>query len=181
MSGEIEVKYRVLDSRALDAALAARGIKLSAPVRQDDQAYAPQTWTPGTSRIGVTFVRLRSQNDRCTFTTKTPVDNVLACREFETAIDDRKQMHHAIIAMGYRPTVQVIKQRRTARVGSYSLCVDDVEGVGSFLEVEAVAEGTADMARVQEVLAAWVDDLGAPLERTGATYDQMVQHAKASA
>lgn len=181
MSGEIEVKYRVVDSQGLEAALVAYGIELSAPVRQDDQAYAPITWTPGASRLGVTFVRLRSQNDRCTFTTKTPVDNVLACREFETVVNDPEQMHHAIIAMGYRPTVRVIKQRRTARVGTYSLCLDDVEGVGAFLEVEAVAEGTADMATVQETLAAWVDGLEAPLERTGATYDQVVQQATAPA
>ena len=44
MSGEIEVKYRVLDQAALLAALEVRGIRLSVPSRQEDQAYAPATW-----------------------------------------------------------------------------------------------------------------------------------------
>ncbi len=181
VSVEIEVKYRVVDGQKLQAALATHGIELSPPVHQDDQAYAPHTWTPDSSRIGVTFVRLRSQNGRHTFTTKTPVDNVLACREHETIVEDREQMHDAILAMGYRPTVRVVKQRRTARVSGYSLCVDDVEGVGAFLEVEAVAEHTDDMVRVQDDLAIWVDRLGAPLQRTAATYDQLVQNAPAPA
>ena len=156
-------------------------------------APSPTVLRPGTTATGADVTRRRrhppgpgtregdARHNRCTFTTKTPVDNVLACREFETVVTDPEQMHHAIIAMGYRPTVRVVKQRRTARVGPYSLCVDDVEGVGAFLEVEAVAEGTADMATLQETLAAWVDGLAAPLERTGATYDQVVQQATAPA
>lgn len=175
VSGEIEVKYRVLDPAELARVLALRGIELSPPAHQDDQAYAPSTWREGEPRTGVTFVRLRTQDGRCTITTKTPVDNVLACREFETVVDDREQMHHAILAMGYRPTVRFSKQRRTARVDDYVLCLDEVDGAGAFLEVEAVTAGTDGMARTQAQLARWVASLGAPLERTGATYDQLVQ------
>ncbi|MEV6602187.1 class IV adenylate cyclase [Actinoplanes sp. NPDC051346] len=180
MASEIEVKYAVPDRTALDQALAARGIELSAPVHQDDQAYAPGAWSFGDPRVGVTFVRLRTQGGRCTFTTKTPVANVLACREYETPVADREQMHHAIIAMGYRPTVRVVKQRRTAQVGRYALCVDEIEGVGAFLEVECVAD-TDDMTGVQAELASWVEGLGAPVQRTGATYDEVVQVAAATA
>jgi adenylate cyclase class 2 len=177
MSGEIEVKYRVLDQAGLLAALEVRGIRLSAPSHQDDQAYAPVTWEPGTPRIGVTFARLRTQDGGCTFTTKTPVDNVLACEEHETVIADREAMHRAVVAMGYRPTVRVEKTRRTALVGSYSLCLDEVAGVGTFLEVEAVSSHIAGMTEMQDELSAWVEALGVTVERTGATYDQLVQAA----
>jgi adenylate cyclase class 2 len=37
-------------------------------------------------------------------------------------------MHHAALHMGYRPTVRIIKTRRTASVGGCSLCIDEVEG-----------------------------------------------------
>ncbi len=181
MSAEIEVKYRVQDVAALEHVLADRGVQLSMPVFQDDQAYAPGGWAPGGPRIGVTFVRLRTQDGRVTFTTKTPVDNVLACREFETPVGDRAQMHEAILAMGYRPTVRVVKQRRTAQADGYAVCVDDVEGVGAFLEVESVVHGTDDMLRVQGEMAAWVERLGLPVERTGATYDQLVAESPAKA
>ena len=44
---EVEVKYRVEDEPALIAALRRHGVVLSAPVRQDDQAYAPTAWRYG--------------------------------------------------------------------------------------------------------------------------------------
>lgn len=47
---EVEVKYRVVDLGALEAALAARDIVLSAPVTQDDQAYA--RGITGSRRLG---------------------------------------------------------------------------------------------------------------------------------
>src|SRR4051812_5991510 len=95
-------KVRGLDLDALTAALQRRGVTLSTPVHQEDQAYAPSGWSTGESRIGVTFARLRLQDGVCLFTTKTPVDNVLACLEHETVVDDRDQMHQAVLAMGYR-------------------------------------------------------------------------------
>jgi adenylate cyclase, class 2 len=54
---EVEAKYRVLDEAALTAALGRQGVTLSAPVRQDDQAYAPVGWRYGMSKIGVPFAR----------------------------------------------------------------------------------------------------------------------------
>ncbi|MEU4244230.1 class IV adenylate cyclase [Actinoplanes sp. NPDC026619] len=178
MSGEVEVKYRVVDLDGLLAALERQDVMLSPPIRQEDQAYAPIGWADGQSRIGVTFARLRVQDGTCVFTTKTPVDNVLACLEYETVIADREQMHHALLALGYRATVQVAKTRRTARAAEYGLCVDQVDGVGAFLEVEAMTAATDDMAGVQAELAAWVSTLGAPVERVGATYDQLVAPAR---
>ena len=179
MSREIEVKYRVPDVDVLLAVLERQGVVLSAPVVQDDQAYAPASWCDDDARIGVTFVRLRRQDGVCIFTTKTPVDNVLACREFETVVDNPEQMHQAILAMGYRETVQVVKKRRTGQVGTWSLCLDDLDGAGAFLEVEAIADGDIDMVEMQTELDRWVQGLGAGVQRTGATYDQVVSEASA--
>jgi hypothetical protein len=53
---EIEVKYRVDDLEALLVALKSRGIELSEPVFQDDQAYAPADWQFGDSKLGVSFL-----------------------------------------------------------------------------------------------------------------------------
>jgi adenylate cyclase class 2 len=92
-------------------------------------------------------------------------------------VADREAMHHAIVAMGYRPTVRVAKSRRTARVGVYSLCLDELDGVSTFLEVKAVSAHVEGMTQVQAELSAWVDSLGVEVERTGSTYDQLVQSA----
>jgi adenylate cyclase class 2 len=46
-------------------------------------------------------------------------------------------MHQAILQMGFYATVRVVKFRRTATTGGLSLCLDDVEGAGTFLGARA--------------------------------------------
>jgi len=79
---------------------------------QDDQAYAPESWAYGDDRRGVPFARLRTVGGGHVFTLKRPAENVLSCEEHETAVADREQMHHAVVAMGIRPTARIVKMRR---------------------------------------------------------------------
>jgi len=175
---EVEVKYQVLDVEALLGVLAARGVTLSAPVHQDDQAYAPDGWAYGQSKIGVPFARLRTEDGRHLFTVKTPVDNEMACIEHESEVADREQVHGAVVAMGFCPTVRIVKTRRTAVLGELSLCLDDVEHVGVFLEVERLVPHGESGEAAQRQLDEFVRSLGVPVERTRNTYDSLVRAAQ---
>ena len=175
---EIEVKYRIDDLEALLAVLKSRGIELSDPVQQDDQAYAPTHWQFGDSKLGVSFLRLRTTGGRHYFTLKEPADNAQACLEYETEVSDREAMHGAALHMGYRPTVRIVKTRRTATLVNCSLCVDDVDSIGAFLELERLAADDADAAAEQAELAAFIDSLGIAATRTGETYDTLIHAAQ---
>jgi adenylate cyclase class 2 len=176
---EIEVKYRVADLAALEAALRSRHLTFSLPFRQDDQAYAQDGWHYGLSKVGATFARLRTQDGRHLFTLKRPTDNELACLEFETEVADRVQMHQAIVHMGFYPTVRIVKTRRTARLGELSLCLDEVEHAGMFLEIEKVIGPGQSGEEVQAELDTFARLLGVDLERTTETYDSLVRAALA--
>jgi len=178
---EIEVKFQVRDIEELLLALKTRGIELEAPVHQDDQAYAPVGWSYGDDKHNVPFVRLRTVGGRHTFTLKRPAENALSCVEHETAVSDRDEMHAAIVAMGYRPTVRIVKVRRAADLPDFSLCVDEVEGLGAFLEVERLVMGDESGQAVQAELAYFVSSLGIAVDRTTETYDSLVRAAVASA
>lgn len=175
---EVEVKYRIQDMDALLAALKARGIELSVPVHQDDQAYAPEGWSYGDAKLGVSFVRLRTVDGRHTFTLKRPAENALSCDEYETAVADREQMHRAILAMGFKPTVRIAKVRRTAELPGLSLCVDEVAGLGAFLELERLVTDDVPGETVQAELAAFASSLGIEAQRTNETYDSLVRAAR---
>lgn len=177
MTQEIEVKYRVDDLAALEKALAERGAFLSAPSHQDDQAYAEDGWTYDQTKIGRTFLRLRTQDGRHLFTVKRPLGNAMACLEHETEVTDREQMHHAILAMGFYPTVRIVKTRRTTRLGEVTICVDEVEHAGVFVELERTATTSEDGAAVQAELDAFARSLGVALVRTSDTYDSLVRTA----
>ncbi|MEW9556331.1 class IV adenylate cyclase [Nonomuraea sp. NPDC050783] len=177
---EVEVKYRVRGPeamRTLEVALERRGGRLSPPIRQDDQAYAQPGWEYGQSKIGVAFARLRTQDGRHLFTVKTPQANEQACLEHETEVADREQMHRAIVAMGFRPTVRIVKVRRIAVLGDLTICVDVVEHAGTFVELErTVPDGESGIA-VQAGMDGWARSLGVELERTSDTYDSLVRAA----
>lgn len=172
---EIETKYRVANPEELSVALTAAGVELGEPVFQDDQAYAPAGWTPAMGRVGHTFVRLRGLDGGVyVFTTKTPLSNAMECVEYETTVTDREQMHGAILAMGFEPTVRIVKHRRAGRAGRVGVCVDLVEGLGVFLELELVVDDDRDALVVQAELDAWARGLEVGLERTAHTYDALV-------
>lgn len=111
------------------------------------------------------FARLRTAGGRHLFTAKTSLTNEQACAEQETEVVDREQMHAALLAMGFRPTVRIVKTRRTARTGTWSLCLDEVEHAGVFLEVEQILVGEGCVQASQRELAAFVTGLGVPPPR----------------
>jgi adenylate cyclase class 2 len=180
---EVEVKFRVQDAGALVAALAARGIDLGPAVRQDDQAYAPVDWEYGKARGGVPFARLRTVDGRHTFTVKRPAENVLSCEEYESPVTDRDQMHEAVLAMGFRATVRIGKVRRSAVIdaGATVLCVDQIDGVGTFVEVERLVPDGVPGEFVQAELAHFVTTLGVETSRTMDSYDTLVRAALTAA
>jgi adenylate cyclase class 2 len=173
---EIEVKYRVLDPAVLDGALRAHGCELSEPTHQDDQAYAENGWAYGMSKFNVAFARLRTQNGQHLFTVKRPTLNEMACIEFETQVADREQMHEAILQMGFYATVRIVKSRRTGWLADACICVDDVERLGVFLELEKVVGSHGRADRVQDKLDALARSVNVRLERVTDTYDSLVRH-----
>ena len=111
------------------------------------------------------------------FTVKKPVDNEMACIEHETVVADRSQMHRAVIAMGFVPTVRIIKTRRTAMIGDVAACVDDVEQAGKFFEVEKICAAAGSAMAVQNELDRLARSLGVAMERVTDTYDTLVRAA----
>ena len=131
-------------------------------------------WEYGQSKIGVAFARLRTQEGQHLFTVKKPVAIEQACLEYESEVADRAQMHQAIMLMGFRPTVRIVKTRRTATVDGLGVCVDEVELAGVFMEIERTAGADQPGVVVQAEPDAWARSLGVERERTGDTYDSLV-------
>ena len=87
----------------------------------------------------------------------------------------------AILHMGFSPTVRIVKTRRTARLGELALCLDEVEHLGLFLDVERVIPPGRFGEDIQTQLDAFARSLGVELERTTDTYDSLLRAAEADA
>ena len=81
--------------------------------------------------------------------------------EYETAVGDGETARHILEALGFRPVCRVEKVRRELFLGDLTLCLDRVEGLGDFLELELLCREEEREAAVDRLLAA-LDGLEVP-------------------
>jgi adenylate cyclase, class 2 len=84
-------------------------------------------------------------------------------------------MHLAILAMGFQATVRIVKRRRTIRIGDACLCLDDVDGLGSFLELKRIVPADTSATAVQVEMAALRLAWCVEATCTEETYDLLVR------
>ena len=136
MRKEIEVKARASDLSAVASKLEVLGCSISKPVEQDDTIFVNfEGEYTDYKRPGINFLRIRRSNGKALFTIKQPQSNELDCIEHETEVSDPKELHAAILMIGYREVMRYVKTRRKANYGEYEICLDDVSGLGTFVEV----------------------------------------------
>lgn len=114
------------------------------------------------------YENLTKQIEETVITYKGPkLDTVSNTRrEYETQIGDIEVMENLLSALGYRAVFQVEKTRQEwiLSVGSdepqITLCLDEVEGLGAFLELETLVEKDEDKDAALDGLLAILDDFG---------------------
>jgi adenylate cyclase class 2 len=173
MRQEIEVKVRVNDLEAFAQKLEAVGCVVSPKVLQEDIIFA--NYKPfDVFKSGATIARIRKANEKILFTVKKSQSNELDCLEREVEIDNALEMKEAILLMGFYEAVQVQKYRRKTRYLDYEICLDEVEGLGSFVEIEKITENE-DAQKVQKELFEILKGFGVRTEdRVERGYDTLV-------
>lgn len=161
---EIEVKAYLKNKAHVLEKLTDLGCMLSEPVRQIDTVYTRiPAKTVEEYLKNDHFVRIREKSDgRFVFTVKKPLSrDVLTKAEHETEIKNAKELEQALFLMGYQIANKVIKVRHTAHIKDFEICIDEVEGMGSFIEVEKMSDDDADIVRKD--LSVFLSSLGIPL------------------
>lgn len=163
---EIEIKYRADDLAALEKRLAAFGAQRVGQ-RDDADAYfnAPHRDFAQTDEA----LRVRHIGVKNFVTYKGPrIDPLTKTRsEIEVPLADGPEADGAfqqiLGRLGFRP-VAIVRKRRTVyqfnRDGFHvEACLDDVEQVGRFVELEVVAD-EAQLARARSLILRCADELG---------------------
>jgi len=157
---EVEVKYRNPDPAALAARLVELGaIHLETRVETDHYFNAPDRDLKNTDeafrlrRIGPTN-RFTYKGPRRDGATKTRPEIEVPLAEGAAVAEDAIRM---LVCLGYRPVAVVSKNRTLYRIprGGFEadVCLDDAPGVGTFAEVEIVANENRFEAAKAAVLA----------------------------
>lgn len=156
---EVERKYRLLDTAATRARLHELGVQFGPPERQVDRYFNhPARNFAETDEA----LRIRSIGEKNFVTYKGPkLDrSVKTRRELEPALADgtatAEEFAAVLVALGFRPTTAVLKQRASAALArhgvEYQICWDEVDRLGTFLEIELVVDEAAAGAARDKVL-----------------------------
>jgi adenylate cyclase class 2 len=175
MRTEIEVKAYVTDSNDVRDKLIALGCKFADPVHQDDMVYTEKVGTLETFLSNDVFLRIRIQNDgRVMLTAKQSVKKTaesLVKIEHETVVSSAEEARAILNMMGYQQAVRVKKMRRTAHFKDYEICLDDIEGLDSFIELEQMGE-SEDAEKIQKDMFTFLMSLGiSPEQQVKKGYD----------
>ncbi|MCX6792720.1 MAG: class IV adenylate cyclase [Candidatus Falkowbacteria bacterium] len=158
MRQEIEVKAKVNDLEILKQKLVALGCVLSEPLIQNDITFVNHDESYDKLLPGENILRIRKSNDKILFTVKQSLSNELACFEREVEINSAEEMKEAILLMGYHEVVRINKQRIRTDYNGYEICLDEVENLGSFIEIEKLTEGEDEslvQAELNKLLLVW--------------------------
>ncbi|MDO8676593.1 MAG: class IV adenylate cyclase [Candidatus Azambacteria bacterium] len=179
MRKEIEVKAKVADLDTITQKILELGCTLSESLIQNDTIFVDDNYGPFDKfQPDKNLLRIRESSGKFLFTIKQPKGNQLDCIERETEILNPQEMREALLLMGYHEAVQVHKVRIKTNYNNWEICLDKVEGLGSFIEVEKICEYT-DAEKVQNELFAFLQTLGIALEdRIYEGYDTLVYLSK---
>jgi adenylate cyclase class 2 len=135
---EVEVKARA-DEHTLQKILALGAVFLAEENHRDIYFNSPLRDFRETDEA----LRIRIKDEGARLTYKGPkLDRETKSRlELTAAIDCPEGMEEILRALGFVPSAEVRKRRTKYLLGDVTFALDDVQGLGLFLELEARGEG----------------------------------------
>ncbi|MDE2019456.1 MAG: class IV adenylate cyclase [Patescibacteria group bacterium] len=147
---EIEVKARVQDIKSLIAALEEKGFRFSDPITQHNFVFTRKGIDPtATKTAGNPVLRICDEGKRILFTLKQDREDELDCIEKEIEVGDKEILRDILDLLGFEQVVEIQKTRRKAKHNDFEICVDEVIGLGSFIEVEKFSDEPGEKIKAE--------------------------------
>lgn len=143
MAQEIEILYRLRGTKAEAIRALAPFPFLGTRKTTDEYFFDPlrKNLQPTASRHLRESLRIRSQGSQASVTHKTDRFSTKGewthSDEFETGIENAEEMRKIFSNFGLKPLVRVVSEKRFFAAGVYRLILEDVPGLGLFLEIES--------------------------------------------
>jgi len=167
MNYEVEVKYRVEDHDDVARRLAELGGVAAGSLDQEDTYLSHPSRDFAKTKEAFRIRRIGDDN-RLTFKgpklsgpTKTREELEIPFAEGDGRF---RQMSRLLENLGFRPVATIRKRREPFHLAfeghQIEVALDTAEGLGTFVEVEAMANGPDDLAETQRAVLALADLIG---------------------
>lgn len=162
---EVEVKAVLRDKEKVLELLENLGSVFSPPTTEEDVLYALEVGSHDAYSKNANFLRIRERGEgKVIFTLKhhpnrhegRPDSMPL---EYETEIASKEAMSNILLLQGYQEAVRIRKTRQKGTYKKWEICIDEVDGLGSFIELEELTDGK-DTQKVIDEMLAFLSSLG---------------------
>jgi len=127
-------------------------------------------------------LRIRSRTGHNVLTYKGPnLDRRAKVREeieLELSTDDKSKFRQMLFGMGFHSVAAVNKKRDSIRIivdqQTIEVCLDDVQGVGTFIELEQVVAEKSEIEAAKDHLESLASTLGITSQPTTISYLEML-------
>ena len=185
---EIEAKFKLLSNITRDNLIAILKNQLIAPIsrkRQIDTIFLLPEQVDTPIIPGSKIMRVRDVLDpetgelqRSLMTLKIERQAKLVSDEYEFAVDSGDMAHQMLTALGWQEVVTVDKVRLESKTEDYTICVDEVAGLGLFIELEVLAEDDANTDNIQQQMYSFLKNLNIDGELWKIPYDTSIRNLR---
>ena len=183
---EIESKFKISDDITRDELLTILKDQLIAQIsskRQIDTVFLLPEQVDSPIVSGSKIMRVRDvlnpetgELRRSLMTLKVEGRTKLVSDEYEFAVDDGNAARQMLTALGWRKVVTVDKIRLESKTEDYTICIDEVAGLGLFIELEILTEDSADVKNIQQQMRNFLKSLDIDGELWKIPYDTSIRN-----
>lgn len=183
---EVESKFKVLSSITRDELLTILKDQFIAPIsvkRQIDTVFLLPEQVDAPIVPGSKIMRVRDvlnpetgELQRSLMTLKVEGQTKLASNEYEFVVDDGNTARQMLTALGWQEIVTVDKVRLESKTEDYTICIDEVAGLGLFIELEVLTEDSADVKNIQQQMCNFLKNLNIDGKLWKIPYDTSIRN-----
>ena len=100
----------------------------------------------------------------------------LVSDEYEFAVNDGNAARQMLTALGWQEVVTVDKVRLESKTEDYTICIDEVAGLGLFIELEVLAEDDANANNIQQQMYSFLKNLNIDGKLWKTPYDTSIKN-----
>ena len=188
---EVESKFKVSSNITRDELLAilkSQFITSISSKRQIDTVFLLPEQVDAPIVPGSKIMRVRDvlnpetgELRRSLMTLKVEEQTKLASDEYEFAVDDGNAARQMLTALGWQEIVTVDKIRLESKTEDYTICIDEVAGLGLFIELEVLTEDSADVKNIQQQMYNFLKNLNIGGELWKIPYDTSIRNLQNNA
>lgn len=156
---EIELKFKLDNLAELINNLERFDCQISDYIIQNDTIYVFDL-NNVESCAGSVWLRVRRINDKVELNYKKQSLKKSESQEIEFGVDDYLKANSFLKALGYKEWVRVNKKRRYSKYDDVNICIDEVERLGNFVEIELLVEESDKKDNYEEKLLKIAKKLG---------------------